>query len=51
MCSYSLNSSANVSRVKDALMKKEIISFTDKDEPVILDILFRYWLENRYFVK
>lgn len=49
--SYSLNSSANVSRVKDALMKKEIISFTDKDEPVILDILFRYWLENRYFVK
>ena len=49
--SYSLNSSANVSRVKEALMKKEIITFTDKDEPLILDVLFRYWLENRYFVK
>lgn len=46
---YKLNSSANVSRVKEALMKKEIITFTDKDEPVILDNLFRYWLETKYF--
>lgn len=46
---YSLNSSANVVRVKDALMKKELISFTDNDEPVFLDPLFKYWLINRYF--
>lgn len=46
---YGLNSSANVSRVKEALMKKEIITFTDKDEPVIMDPLFRYWLEKTYF--
>lgn len=48
---YGLNSSANVSRVKEALMKKEIITFNDKDEPLILDVLFRYWLENIYFTK
>lgn len=46
---YRLNSSANVSRVKEALMKKEIITFTERDEPVIMDPLFRYWLENKYF--
>ncbi len=46
---YQLNSSANVSRVKEALMKKEIITFTEKDEPVIMDPLFRYWLENNFF--
>jgi len=49
---YSLNSSANVRRVKDALMKKEIITFTETDErPVILDPLFEYWLRNNYFKK
>ena len=49
---YSLNSSANVRRVKDALMKKEIITFTGTDErPVILDPLFEYWLRNNYFKK
>ena len=46
---YRLNSSANVRRVKDALKKKEIITFNDRDEPVILDPLFQYWLEKRYF--
>lgn len=48
---YGLNSSANVRRVKDALRKKEVITFNDKDEPVILDPLFEYWLENHYFAK
>jgi KaiC/GvpD/RAD55 family RecA-like ATPase len=48
---YRLNSSANVRRVKDALRKKEVITFNEKDEPVILDPLFEYWLENHYFVK
>lgn len=46
---YGLNSSANVRRVKDALKKKEILTFNEKDEPVILDPLYRYWLEHHYF--
>ena len=46
---YRLNSSANVRRVKDALKKKEIITFNEKDEPVILDPLFEYWLRRDYF--
>ena len=46
---YRLNSSANVRRVKDALKKKEVITFNEKDEPVILDPLFEYWVSNNYF--
>lgn len=46
---YALNSSANVRRVKDALRKKEIITFNEKDEPVILDPLFEYWVSKYYF--
>lgn len=46
---YSLNSSANVRRVKDALCKKEIITFNKKDEAVMLDPLFEYWLGKYYF--
>ena len=46
---YSLNSSANVRRVKDALKKKEVITFNEKDEPVILDPLFEYWVTKYYF--
>lgn len=46
---YSLNSSANVRRLKDALMKKEILTFVGEDaKPVILDPLFEYWLRNYY---
>ena len=49
---YSLNSSANVRRLKDALMKKEIVTFVGEDtKPVILDPLFEYWLRNNYFRK
>ena len=46
---YKLNSSANVRRVKDALKKKEVLTFNEKDEPVILDPLFEYWISNIYF--
>ena len=48
---YHLNSSANVRRVKDALRKKEVLTFNEKEEPVILDPLFEYWLENHYFAR
>lgn len=46
---YHLNSSANVRRVKDALKKKEVITFNEKDEPVVLDPLFEYWVGKYYF--
>ncbi len=46
---YRLNSSANVRRVKDALKKKEVLTFNEKDEPVILDPLFEYWVRRYYF--
>lgn len=46
---YGLNSSANVRRVKDALKKKEVLTFNEKDEPVILDPLFEYWVGKYYF--
>lgn len=48
---YGLNSSANVKRVKDALMKKEIVTFTEQDDPVIIDPLFEYWVRRDYFEK
>lgn len=48
---YGLNSSANVKRLKDALMKKEIIFFDKQDVPHFQDPLFEYWLANRYFKK
>ena len=46
---YGLNSSANVRRVKDALKKKEVLTFNEKDEPIILDPLFEYWVGKHYF--
>ena len=46
---YGLNSSANVRRLKDALCKKEIITFDEMDEPHILDPLFEYWVKKYYF--
>lgn len=46
---YGLNSSANVRRLKDALCKKEIISFDSTDTPVLLDPLFEYWAKKYYF--
>ena len=46
---YGLNSSANVKRVKDALMKKEILTFEEEDKPEFLDPLFEYWIKKYYF--
>ena len=48
---YGLNSSANVRRLKDALIKKEIITFNENDEPQIIDPLFDYWVRRYYFEK
>jgi len=47
---YQLNSSANVNRLKDALVKKEVVWFDEKDEPHVVDPLFEYWLAKEYFV-
>jgi hypothetical protein len=46
---YRLNSSANVFRLKDALKKKEVLTFDKEDNAIILDTLFAYWLKNTYF--
>ena len=46
---YGLNSSANVRRLKDALCKKEILTFDEEDNPVLLDPLFEYWVRKFYF--
>ena len=46
---YNLNSSANVRRLKDALCKKEIVTFDQDDNPVLLDPLFEYWVRKYYF--
>jgi hypothetical protein len=35
--------------VKDALMKKEILTFDDEDKPEFLDPLFEYWIKKYYF--
>ena len=47
--SYSLNSSANVKRLKDALSKKEIIVFNSEDEPEWEDPLMEYWVKKYFF--
>ena len=46
---YGLNSSANVRRLKDALCKKEIITFDENDVPQIIDPLFEYWVTRNFF--
>ncbi len=46
---YNLNSSANVRRLKDALCKKEIVTFDSEDVPHIIDPLFEYWVTKYYF--
>ena len=48
---YKLNSSANVNRVRDALVKKEIITFNSNKEGVFIDPLLEYWLRNYFFTK
>ena len=46
---YSLNSSANVRRLKDAICKKEIVTFDEDETPIVLDPLFEYWVRKEYF--
>lgn len=46
---YDLHSSANVKRVKDALIKKEVLTFDEADNPHFLDPLFEYWVRKYYF--
>lgn len=46
---YSLNSSANVKRLKDALCKKEVISFDENGNPYVIDPLFEYWAREHFF--
>lgn len=46
---YGLNSSANVKRLKDALMKKEIVTFNEKEEACLEDPLFEYWVRKYFF--
>lgn len=46
---YGLNSSANVKRIKEALCKKEIITFEKDGRAHLLDPLFEYWLRKFYF--
>ncbi len=47
---YDLGSSANVTRLKDALITKEAIH-KDENEVEILDPAFEYWLKSTYFRK
>ncbi len=49
MLQYKLSSSANIKRIKEALLKKEIITFDSRNEPKIQDPLFEHWLKNKYF--
>ena len=46
---YELSSSANVKRLKEALCKKEIITFDEQDRALVLDPLFEYWAKKYYF--
>lgn len=46
---FALSSSANVRRLKDALVKKEIVSFDEDGKPTVLDPLFEYWAKNFYY--
>ncbi len=47
---YNLNSNANLIRVKDALCKKEIITFGPNNQPIVIDPLFELWLKKYFFV-
>lgn len=48
---YRLNTSANVHRLKEALLKKEVITLNGNDVPQIIDPLFKLWLKTRYFTE
>mgnify|MGYP003445835668 FL=1 len=48
---YRLNSSANVKRLKEALTKKEVITFDEYDHPHTIDPVFGLWLKRSYFIQ
>ncbi len=48
---YNLNSSANVNRLKEALTKKEIITFNENKEAVFMDPLLKLWFVKYFFAK
>lgn len=48
---YGLNSSANAKRLREALIKKEVISFGENDEPYLTDPLFEFWVRKYYYRK
>lgn len=50
LAKYNLNSSANVFRLKEALSKKEIVTFDSEDKASLIDPMFEQWLKKRYFV-
>ncbi|MBQ9530314.1 MAG: hypothetical protein IJR73_08165, partial [Bacteroidales bacterium] len=50
LAKYNLNSSANVFRLKEALSKKEIVTFDFEDKASVIDPMFEQWLKKRYFV-
>jgi hypothetical protein len=45
---YQLHSSANITRVRGALEKKEILYFL-RGKPYFINPVFEYWLRKRYF--
>ena len=45
---YRLGTSANVSRIKKALIDKEIID-TEKETNVFMDPIYKIWLKQYYF--
>lgn len=49
IANYGFNSSANVFRLKEALSKKEIVSFDMAPNPVVIDPLFEYWAKTVFF--
>lgn len=46
---YKLNSSANVNRLKEALTKKELVTFVSKSVIEFNDSLLKLWLKNYFF--
>lgn len=48
---YHLGSSANVSRIKAALINKEIIDDQAIGNPQIQDPVYKFWLKNHYFTR
>lgn len=48
---YKLNTSANVSRLKEALSKKEILWFNDKQPAKFIDPLFKLWFTDYFFAE